>query len=172
MAILHCVRGRSDSLRLGGRRRLFTFVCCAPVVVGACAPEPDPALQPDQVLQAELGLTLEDRVYRVALTGGPVERAEPAALSVEPGAYVEFVTTDWLIHEVLFETDSLGALQRAFLERTDQVESPPLLERESRYVLSFVDAPPGRYTYLLEGNGRPARGVIVVAAPLEREGSR
>jgi len=142
------------------------------VLANACAPEPDPTLQPDEVLQAELGLTLGDHVYRIALTGGAVERAEPAAISIEPGAYVEFATTDWLIHEVLFETDSLGAEERAFLEKTDQVASPPLLERGSRYVLSFVGAPPGRYTYRLEGNGRPARGVIVVAAPPAREGTR
>jgi plastocyanin len=141
-------------------------------LAAACAPEPDPTLQPDAVLQAELGLTLEDRVYRVAISGGQVERAEPAAISIEAGAYVEFVTTDWLIHEILFEADSLGAAQRDFLERTDQVASPPLIDRESRYVLSFVDAPPGRYAYRLEGNGRPARGVIVVAAPAEAEGAR
>ncbi len=142
------------------------------VVAGACAPETDPALLPDEVLQAELGLTLDDRVYRVALSGGQGERAEPAALSIEPGAYVEFVTTDWLIHEVLFETDSLAAEQLEFLERTDQVASPPLIDRQSRYVLSFIGAPLGRYAYRLEGNGRPARGVIVVAAPPESDRKR
>lgn len=146
--------------------------CAAVALVGACAPEPDPALQPDAVLQAELGLTPDDRVYRVTLTGGAVERAQPAAISIEPGAYVEFVTTDWLIHEVLFEADSLGAAERAFLERTNQVASPPLLDRDSRYVLSFVGAPPGRYAYRLEGNGRPARGVIVVAVPPESDRPR
>jgi len=140
--------------------------------MAACAPESDPSLQPDTLLQAELGLTLQDQVHRIALTGGPVERADPAALSIEPGSYVEFVTTDWLIHEVVFDTDSLAADQLAFLQRTDQVASPPLIDRDSRYVLSFVGAPPGRYAFRLEGNGRPARGVIVVAAPAEAEGSR
>lgn len=88
-------------------------------------------------------------------------------MSIEPGSYVEFVTTDWLVHEVRFEIDSLGTAQRAFLERTDQVASPPLIERESRYVLSFVEAPPGRYGYRLEGNGRAGRGVIVVVTRAE-----
>ncbi|MBM4183054.1 MAG: hypothetical protein FJ207_02380 [Gemmatimonadetes bacterium] len=159
-------------MRVGFGRRPLTSSLAAVVLGAACAPEPDPTLQPDEVLQAELGLSLEDRVYRVAITGGPVERAEPAAISIEPGAYVEFITTDWLIHEVLFETDSLGTAERSFLERTDQVASPPLIERESRYVLSFAGAPPGRYTYRLEGNGRSARGVIVVAAPPETTGAR
>jgi plastocyanin len=148
------------------------LVCCAATALAACAPERDPTLQPDEVLQSELGLTPDDRVYRVAISGGSVERADPAALSIEPGTYVEFVTADWLVHEVLFETDSLGAAQREFLQRTHQVASPPLIDRESRYVLSFVDAPTGRYTYRLEGNGRPARGVIVVATPTEGRRSR
>ncbi|MSR20415.1 MAG: hypothetical protein EXR91_05485 [Gemmatimonadetes bacterium] len=124
------------------------------------------------MLQAELGLTLDDRVYRVSVTGGEIERSEPAALSIEAGSYVEFITTDWLVHEIRFETDSLGTAQRAFLERTDQVASPPLIERESRYVLSFAEAPPGRYGYRMEGNGQAGRGVIVVVVPAEPTRSR
>jgi plastocyanin len=131
----------------------------------ACRSEPDLTLRPDSILRAELGLTLEDLVHRVAVTGGEVERAEPAALSIEVGSYVEFVTTDWLVHEILFDTTDLSASQRGFLARTDQMQSPPLIDRGSRYVLSFVDAPPGRYTYRLEGNGTASRGTIVVGAP-------
>jgi plastocyanin len=172
VAFLHFVRVRGDSLRVALRRSPLLAWLAASVLVAACAPERDPSLQPDEVLQAQLGLTLDDRVYRVAVSGGQGERADPAALSIEPGAYVQFVTSDWLVHEVLFETDSLGAAQRAFLERTHQVASPPMIDRDSRYVLSFVDAPPGRYSYRLEGNGRPARGVIVVADPAESAGSR
>jgi plastocyanin len=133
-----------------------------------CQEPPDPSLQPDEVLQGELGLTPADRVHRVRLTGGAVERADPVLVSIEPGTYVEFVTTDWLVHEVVFETDSMDGGQLAFLERTDQVASPPLIERDSRYVLSFAAAPLGRYPYRLEGNGRSGRGVIVVTAPAPR----
>ncbi len=172
MALLRLVRGRGDSLREGARERLLCCLSAVVIAVGACRPEVDPALLPDEVLQAELGLTLDDRVYRVTLSGGQSERADPAALSIEPGGYVQFLTSDWLIHEVVFETDSLDVPQREFLERTDQVASPPLIERESRYVLSFVDAPAGRYAYRLEGNGRPGRGVIVVAAAAEPGGAR
>jgi plastocyanin len=130
----------------------------------ACDP-PDGQLQPDQVLQSELGLTANDQVHRVTLTGGAAEKADPIAVSIDVGAYVEFITTDWLIHEVLFDRDSLDAAQWAFIERTDQAESPPLLQRDSRYVLSFEGAPPGRYPYSLQGNREPGRGVIVVRAP-------
>jgi plastocyanin len=153
-----------DDLRVGR-------IAVIAILVGTgCRSEPDLTLQPDSVLQAELGLTREDRVYRVALTGGEVERADPAALSIEAGAYVEFVTTDWLVHEILFDSAALAPSQRSFLERTDQMASPPMIDRGSRYVLSFVDAPPGRYTYRLEGNGSTSRGTIVVASP--ESGSR
>jgi hypothetical protein len=143
-------------------------------LLAGCRAEPDLTLQPDSVLQATLGLQPHDRVYRVAVTGGEVERADPAALSIEIGAYVEFVSTDWLVHEILFDTASLTPAQRGFLRSTDQVHSPPLIDRGSRYVLSFVDAPPGRYGFRLEGNGRAASGTIVVAEPQEdrRVGSR
>ena len=94
-----------------------------------------------------------------------MERADPRLLSVESGTYVEFVTTDWLVHEVIFEADSLSEAQREFLERTHQMASPPLIERDSRYVLLFEGAPAGRYPYRLEGNGRRGAGAIVVTVP-------
>lgn len=154
------------------RRRPWCFENVGPLVLalGAVVPlsaceRPDPSLQPDRVLQEELGLTRADQVHRVTLTGGESERAEPVAVSIEQGAYVEFVTADFLVHEVIFERDSLGADQWAFLEGTDQVDSPPMVQRESRYVLAFEGAPPGRYPYSLQGNGADGRGVIVVRAP-------
>jgi hypothetical protein len=144
-----------------GRRRLA--LAAALLVFLSCRSEPDLTLQPDSVLRATFGLKPEDRVYRVAVSGGEIERAEPAALSIEAGVYVEFVSTDWMVHEILFDTASLTLPQRTFLERTDQVHSPPLIDRGSRYLLSFVDAPPGRYAFRLEGNGRASQGAIVVA---------
>jgi plastocyanin len=152
------------------RRRIARAVA-ALLLLAACRSEPDLTLQPDSVLQATFGLTPQVRVYRVAVSGGETERAEPAALSIEVGAYVEFVSTDWMVHEILFDTASLTPAQRTFLERTDQVHSPPLIDRGSRYVLSFVDAPPGRYAFRLEGNGRASQGAIVVAGAVA-EGSR
>ena len=137
----------------------------AALAMAGCREPADTRLQPDALLQADLGLTLVDRVHSVRLVGGDVERADPALMSVEPGSYVEFVTTDWLIHEVIFESDSLTSDQLAVLERTDQVASPPLVERDSRYVLAFAGAPLGRYPYRLEGNGRAGRGAIVVVPP-------
>jgi hypothetical protein len=165
VAVLHLVRS-------GGERRLSSRRAAAAAVVLAVAacraelqPEPDTSLQPDSVLIAQLGLALTDRVHRIRVSGGEVERADPLETHIQPGAYVEFRSIDWLVHEIIFEADSLSAEQWEFLERTDQVASPPLIDRGSRYVLAFLSAPLGRYPYTLEGNGRPGRGVIVVGAP-------
>lgn len=133
------------------------------LLVLACRAEPE--LRPDQVLKEELGLTDRDRVHRVVLSGAERQVVEPAETEVEPGAYVAFVTADWHIHEVVFELDSLDEAARSFLERTDQVASPPLVDRDTRYVISTRDAPAGRYPFLVEGNGAAARGALRVLDP-------
>ncbi len=124
----------------------------------------DPGLHPDDVLRLELGLGDRDQVHRVVIRGGDRERADPLETVVTSGSYVEFVTADWLVHEILFELDSLSIAARTFLESTDQVASPPLISQDSRYVVHFADGPPGRYPFVLEGNGAPGRGVVVVEA--------
>ena len=118
--------------------------------------------RPDEALRQELGLTDKDEVHRVTLTGGETEVLDPVETEVPAGAWVEFVTADGRVHEVHFEADSLGAEARAFLERTDQMSSPPLVNEGERFVVSFRDAPQGRYPFRAEGNQGPARGVVVV----------
>lgn len=121
-----------------------------------------PELRPDSVLMEELGLTEDDRVHRILLTSGEEEDPAPDSVSVTAGAWVEFVTGDWRVHEVRFDLEAASPAGRSFLETTDQVASPPLVDRGARFVVSFGDAPPGRYPFVVEGNSRAARGVVVV----------
>lgn len=137
--------------------------CCLAVTFALLGcEEPDPELVPDEILQSELGLTPDDRVHTIRISTGLAEAADPSSVSVRPGDYVQFVSSDFFVHEVAFRLDSLGARARAFLERTGQSASPPLLERDARFVVSFVAAPPGRYPYALSGNREPGAGEIVV----------
>jgi len=77
---------------------------------------------------------------------------------------VEFLCVDGRVHSVRFPRDSLTAEAAAFLSRTSQLASPPLVDRGSRFVLTFEGAPPGRYPFLVEGSGGAGQGVIVVGA--------
>ncbi len=148
-----------------GRRLLGVVVVAA--VAGSACERPDPALMPDQVLQSELGLTEDDRVHTIRISTGVGERAEPDTLTVRPGDYVQFVTADRMVHEVHFVLDSIPDSARAFLERTGQDRSPPMVELDARFVVSFEGAPEARYVYALVGNRQRGGGHIVVASPAD-----
>ena len=137
------------------------------IVVSGCEPV-DPELIPDEYLQSELGLTPDDRVHSVSISGGTMERADPGEVRVRVGDFVQFVSADWRVHEVVFELDSLPPAAHRFLEGTGQVASPPLLHQGSRFVLSFSDAPPGRYPFSIAGNTAAGLGVVIVEPDLAR----
>ena len=131
------------------------------ILAAACGPPEE--LRPDERLQEELGVSARTETHRVSLSGGRQESAQPAEVTVPPGALVEFVSTDSWVHEVLFELDSLAAEARAFLEDSDQVASPPMVNRDARFVVSWEGAPAGRYPFVLRGSGESARGAVVVS---------
>jgi hypothetical protein len=89
----------------------------------------------------------------------------PREVALEPGHFVEFFTEDRRVRTVSFLLDSLNAEQSAFLRSSGQDRSPPLVELETRFVVSFQGAPPGRYPFLVEGNERAISGVVTVGTP-------
>ncbi len=125
----------------------------------------------DTTLFDSLGIELDRVVERVTL-GGAREREHvvPPTVLVESGTVVEFYTVDWRVHSIRFLEDSLPPRARRFLEDKGQLSSPPLVERGSRFVVDFMDAPPGRYPYFSHGQGESARGVIVVGADQSGDG--
>ena len=134
------------------------------LLAAGCGPD-ESDLPPDGRLQRELGLQPTDRVHEVVLHGGMPGSIDPVEAVVAPGDYLQFVTADSWIHEITFDADSLDAPAVTFMEGLDQMASPPLVSRGSRFVVSFVDAPPGRYPYVVLGNGAPKRGAVVVEDP-------
>lgn len=163
MALLRVLRNRGR--RLGPFPGRPLLVTCALAALWTGCDTPDPRYLPDDYLRRELGLGDDDRVHTVRLTGGPIESADPQLDSVPSGAWVQFVSDDWLVHEVAFAPDSLSAAAHDFLERSGQLASPPLLQRGARFVVSFEGAPPGRYPYVLQGNTTAGAGLIVVTQP-------
>ncbi len=93
---------------------------------------------------------------------GAREHIVPAQVELEPGDVVEFSTVDHRVHFLRFPEDSVTAQAWAFLVETGQEQSPPLVERGARFVVTFEGAPPGRYPFLSRGGGGVLSGVITV----------
>ena len=182
MAVLHRLRRASSDGGVSRRRarrlmgqlsaRAARLLGAALVVIpvasaSACRDREEPNLAPpDSLLQDSLGLTPEDRVHRVVLTStNGSELVDPREVAVEAGHFVEFFTQDGRVRTVSFVSDSLSPAQSSFLRSTGQDRSPPLVERETRFVVSFQDAPPGRYPFVVEGNERAITGAVIVAGP-------
>ena len=139
------------------------MVACLLAILGGSACSEASGDVPPSDLPENLDLTGATAIERVSIGGwGSTERAVPESLDTEVGAVVVFQVADWRLHTVRFLTDEMDAGQVAYLEGLGQVESPPLVTRGSRFLVTFEGAPPGAYPYSLEGFGNPARGVIRV----------
>lgn len=160
MAVLHLVRHGAPLLKRSG----VAAAALVGLALWGCG-SGESELPPDARLQRELGLQPSDRVHSVLLHGGVQGWIEPAEATVLQGDYLQFVAADSWVHELNFEADSLPAPARAFMEGLDQLVAPPMVSRGSRFVVSFVDAPPGRYPFRVEGGG-PARTGVIVVEPL------
>jgi plastocyanin len=140
------------------------LLLAALAVVGSGCKRAGNELQPDQVLRDSLGLGDEDRVHRVRLgSADNREIVQPPQLTVRPGDYVEFVTQDRRVHALEFTLEELPPAAAEFMRRTGQQGSPPLVQADARFVVSFAQAPPGTYPYVVIGNGEEGRGAIVVS---------
>ena len=132
------------------------------LAIGSCEPpEPESTLDPELV--EALGLAGDEVIHRIALGGrGSEEHVVPPTLEVAAGEIVEFVTVDRRVHVVRFTRDSLSTEAARFLGDTRQGSSPPMIQQGSRYVVTFENAPPGRYPFLVSGYGEDAGGAIIV----------
>lgn len=158
---------RPGPLRARIRRALLPVLAAVvlpALTVAGCTRGVPEELQPDSILRAELDMGDDDEVHTVRISGGAAETLDPAETVIPPGAWVQFVTADAFVHEVRFDVEALPPAAAEFLSSTDQIASPPLLDAGARFVISFRDAPEGRYPFVAEGNGAPARGVVVVQA--------
>lgn len=118
---------------------------------------------PHEELRRRLDLGSDVPIHRVTLGGrGASEHVVPRRLEVISGAVVEFRTVDGRVHVVEFPGDSLSPITAEFLRESRQLESPPLVDRGSRFVVSFRGAPAGRYLFRSRGSGGEAWGEIVV----------
>jgi hypothetical protein len=112
------------------------------------------------------GLQEGDRVHVLSLRFGATgEVVEPDSVVVRAGDWVDFELGDGSPRLVAFALDSMAPENRRFLEEAGARSSPPLVAAGSHWVVSFQEAPPGPYPFLVQGARADVRGVIFVAGP-------
>jgi plastocyanin len=148
------------------RARRVVLIAALVLPLAGCGEQMGNPNPPDALLQDSLGLSADDRVHRVVMgTRDGAEFVDPVEVTLEPGGFVEFFAEDRRVRTVSFLADSLSSEQADFLRARGQDRSPPLLELESRYLVTFEDAPLGRYPFVVEGNARRIFGAVVVGSP-------
>ena len=93
-------------------------------------------------IELPAGIDLHDVEVR---TGDQHRDFDPRTVAASPGDYLRFTMADSRTHAIVFEPQSADA--RAFLERTGQLRSPPLITKGSSWVIALKDAPPGQYAF-------------------------
>jgi plastocyanin len=86
---------------------------------------------------------------------------DPPRVQAAPGDYIRFEAADGGGHAIVFAGDLLSAAGREFMERTDQLRSPPLIREGASWILTLADAPPGTYPFHCTTHN--ARGELIIA---------
>lgn len=145
--------------RTDRRLRAAGIVAAAALLLAGCLRAPAPPTDPE--LAAELGLPASTPIHRVHLAGtGAVTRVLPSESRLDRGDWIQMVVEDHRVYSVRFLVDEMAAERADFLRGTGQTASPPLATQGSRFVVSFVDAPPGRYPFVVDGFGDPVHGAV------------
>jgi plastocyanin len=85
---------------------------------------------------------------------------EPSHVHAHPGDYVRFTAEDRAGHAIVFDSEGLSDEARAFLERTGQLHSPPLIPVGATWVITLEGAPAGDYPFRCATH--EGRGVLSV----------
>jgi plastocyanin len=116
-----------------------------------------------QLDTAEVQLERGTGLHDIRISGaGSTDSIAPTVVHAEPGDAVRFTIDDHRTHAIGFEVDRLTPPIREYLERTNQLRGPPLVNRGAAWVLVLEDAPPGRYPFLCRSHR--ARGMLMVGA--------
>jgi plastocyanin len=143
--------------RSTGRSGVFVSLLAALTIIGCEAVGGGATIQLDT---AEVQLA-GARVHDFMIAGqADTDSIAPAGVRAQVGDAVRFTTGDHRTHAMAFDADRLDPPIREYLERTNQLRGPPLVNRGASWVVVLEDAPPGRYPFLCRSHD--ARGVVIV----------
>lgn len=109
------------------------------------------------------GAALADILVRSAATTTAV--FEPDTITIRQGDVVRFIAADRHPHAISFDPARLAPATEAFLRRTDQLRSPPLIAEGASWIVSFQDAPPGVYPFVDLSQDRHGAIVVIIDKP-------
>ena len=139
------------------------------VAVTACNRDGDGATRSDGKGPREIALGTDTmqvpdsvRVATVRMDRSKSAEIEPAETTVRTGDLLRFIASDAGAHAIAFDGADMSAEASAFMERTGQMRSPPFMAKGSTWVVTFKDAPAGKYAYRCPTHGD--QGVITVTA--------
>jgi plastocyanin len=143
-----------------GRSGVFVSLLAALTIIGCEAVGGGDTIQLDT---AEVQLS-GARVHDLVIAGqADTDSIAPAGVRAQVGDAVRFTSGDHRTHAVAFDAARLDPHIREYLERTNQLRGPPLVNQGASWVVVLEDAPPGRYPFLCRSHD--ARGVVVVGRP-------
>lgn len=117
-----------------------------------------------QLDTAEVNLAAGSQVHEIVVAGAATtDSIAPAGVRARSGDALRFTTGDHRTHAMAFDADRLAPVIREYLDATNQLRGPPLVNRGSAWVVVLEQAPPGRYPFICRPHN--ARGTVVVGAP-------
>ncbi|MFO7253756.1 MAG: hypothetical protein DIU60_023695 [Actinomycetes bacterium] len=143
---------------------VWAFLWALLIALPAAACKAPPLGDGGEVLELESStVRLEPGVVVADVELGGEGVLTPDTTRIRVGDVVRFTAGDSRAHTVVFERDQIDSVAVAYLDRTAQLRSPPLLTTGSQWIVSFEGAPPGVYPFVDIATG--ARGVVLVVAP-------
>lgn len=158
-----CRRQAPAAPSVAGALFLGLVALLLPALVG-CGGGEDPP-EPRVLVLGEDTIVLPDSIglviFEVGRRQDGVTRFEPETAQAAPGDVVRFVSLDNGAHAIAFDAPALPPGARAYLERSGQLRSPPLLTADAAWVVNLEGAPPGPYPFSCATHGE--RGTVTVA---------
>jgi plastocyanin len=115
----------------------------------------------EETIHLEHGVRLTDILVR---SGSATSAAfVPDTVRARPGDVVRFIAADRHPHSIAFESSQLSPAVEEFLRSSSQLRGPPLITEGASWIVSFADAPAGRYPFVDLSQNK--LGLIIVTSP-------
>lgn len=139
-----------------------TFLLLGSLACDEVVPDRPAELELDDGRTVELPAGAQIHAVRVGQGPSGAEQFIPDTVRARPGDVVRFIAGDRASHAVVFQENLLSPDALSYLEDTGRLRGPPLISRETSWVVGLEDAPAGLYPFLCTVHA--VDGVMIVEA--------